>query len=190
MTAAEAGTPPDPAAKTGEPPSSTVQLVPYDPEWPGRFDRIAALVRGALRDRFLVLEHVGSTAVPGLAAKPVIDLLLVVPNSADEPAYLPALQAAGFALVLREPAWYEHRLLRPPSTVGNVHILSPGCPEIDRMLLFRDWLRVSDPDRRLYEATKRALAEQPWATVQAYADAKTEVVHAILARASAARSSR
>jgi GrpB-like predicted nucleotidyltransferase (UPF0157 family) len=140
-------------------------------------------VRAALGDRVLLLEHVGSTSVPGLAAKPRIDMLLVVADSTDEAAYVPALEAAGYVLHIREPDWYEHRMFKGPDTAVNLHVFSPGCPEIERMLLFRDWLRGNASDRRLYERTKRELARREWAYGQHYADAKAPVVEEIIARA-------
>lgn len=161
-----------------------IRLVDYDPGWPALFEREAARIRPALGDRALVLAHVGSTSVPGLAAKPCIDILLVVPDSADEPAYVPALEAAGYVLRIREPDWYEHRLFKGPDANVNLHVFSPGCPEIGRMLGFRDWLRRHPDDRELYERTKRDLAGQEWKFVQNYADAKAAVVEAIIARAS------
>ncbi len=156
-------------------------LVEYDPEWPRLFAREAKRIREALGERALQVEHAGSTSVPGLAAKPIIDIVLVVADSADEAAYVPALEAAGYVLRIREPEWFEHRLLKAPNV--NVHVFSPGCPEIERMLLFRDRLRGNESDRDLYERTKRELAEREWKYTQHYADAKSEVVEAILARA-------
>jgi GrpB-like predicted nucleotidyltransferase (UPF0157 family) len=163
---------------------SKILIVDYDPQWPGLFRREADRIRDVLGDRVLQIEHVGSTAVPGLAAKPVIDVLLVVDDSADEDKYLPALQSAGYLLRHREPDWYEHRMLKGPDTDINLHVLSSGCPEIGRMLLFRDWLRGNRADRELYSRTKLALAQKEWESVQNYADAKTSVVAEILARAS------
>ncbi len=160
-----------------------IQIADYDPAWPTLFAREATRVRSALGDRASRLEHVGSTSVPGLAAKPLIDLLLVVENTADETAYVPALEAAGYALHIREPDWYEHRLFKGPDTDINLHVFSTGCPEIDRMLLFRDWLRAHPDDRQRYERTKRELAGQGWTYMQHYADAKTTVVEEIIRRA-------
>jgi GrpB-like predicted nucleotidyltransferase (UPF0157 family) len=160
-----------------------IEIADYDPAWPVAFERQAARIRAALGDGVLALEHVGSTSVPGLAAKPRIDLLLVVASSADEPAYVPALEAAGYVLHLREPAWHEHRLFKHPDADLNLHVFSPGCSEIERMLWFREWLRASPADRALYERTKRELARRDWKYGQQYADAKTEVVEQILARA-------
>ena len=160
-----------------------VQIVDYDPEWPRLFEREAERIRSALGDKVLSLEHVGSTSVPGLAAKPKIDIQLVVADSADEPAYVPALEAAGYVLQIREPDWYEHRMFKGPDTDVNLHVYTSGCPEIDRVLLFRDWLRSHTSDRQLYERTKRELARVNWKYMQNYADAKTAVVKEILARA-------
>lgn len=164
-----------------------IRLEEYDPDWPRLFEREAARIRAALGDRSLQVEHAGSTSVPGLAAKPLIDIVLVVPNSADEATYVPALEAAGYTLTIREPDWYEHRLFKGPDTNVNVHTFSTGCPEIERMLLFRDWLRTHPDDRERYERTKRELATQDWKYVQNYADAKTALVEDILARANGAR---
>ena len=166
-----------------KPSSGPVVVVDYDPEWPRLYAREAERIRGALGGRALQLEHAGSTSVPGLSAKPVIDIVLVVADSADEAAYVPALEAAGYVLRVREPDWFEHRLLKGPDTSVNVHVFSPRCPEVERMLTFRDHLRGNDEDRRLYERTKRALAQKDWYFTQQYADAKTGVVEEILARA-------
>lgn len=160
-----------------------IYIANYDPAWPQLFQREAKRIHMALDDRVMLLEHVGSTSVPGLAAKPRIDVLLVVPDSADESTYVPALEAVGYVLRIREPHWYEHRVFKGPDTDVNLHVFSPGCPEIDRMLLFRDWLRNNASDRLLYERTKRELARKDWQYTQNYADAKTEVVEEILARA-------
>lgn len=173
------------AATVGEltPLAGPIEIAEYDPEWPRLFEREAARIRSALDDRVLTVEHVGSTSVPGLAAKPRIDILLVVLDSTDEPAYVPPLEAAGYVLRIREPDWYEHRVFKGPDTDVNLHVFSPGCPEIDRMLLFRDHLRRDATDRRLYEQTKRDLARRQWTYTQNYADAKTGVVEGIIARA-------
>jgi GrpB-like predicted nucleotidyltransferase (UPF0157 family) len=173
-----------------KPHDGAILLSEYDPAWPVMFAREADRIREALGQRVVRLEHVGSTAVPGLAAKPRIDILLVVQDSSDEAAYLPALEAVGYVLAIREPAWYEHRVLKGPDTDVNLHVFSAGCMEIDRMIRFRDWLRSHDEDRALYERTKRDLAAQRWKYVQNYADAKSEVVEQIMARAMAAATRR
>jgi GrpB-like predicted nucleotidyltransferase (UPF0157 family) len=176
------------AVRIGEvvPLNGPIQLDEYDPEWPRLFAREAERIRDALGEGVKLLEHVGSTSVPGLAAKPRIDILLAVADSSNEPAYVPALEAAGYVLRIREPNWYEHRVFKGPGTDVNLHVFSAGCPEIARMLLFRDWLRRTAADRRLYERTKRDLARQVWKYTQHYADAKAAVVEEIIARAQAA----
>jgi len=160
-----------------------VVLVPYDPAWPALFDREAARVRGALGDRVRLLEHVGSTSVPGLWAKPIIDMVLAVSDSSDEPAYVPDMEAAGYVLRIREPDWFEHRLFKGPDTVIGLHTFTVGSTEIEKMLRFRDWLRTNDDDRDLYQRTKLELADRRWEFTQQYADSKSAVVHEILARA-------
>jgi GrpB-like predicted nucleotidyltransferase (UPF0157 family) len=169
----------------GRPPKLTAPIVvaDYDERWPGLFAREAERIRAALGDRALLVEHIGSTSVPGLPAKPIIDVDLVVADTADEPAYLPALEAAGYELVIREPDWYEHRCLKGPDTNVNLHVYPAGCPEVERNLAFRDRLRADAADRDLYARTKRELATRPWTYVQQYADAKTEVITEILRRA-------
>jgi len=162
-----------------------IVLVDYDDAWPLRFEREAKRIRAALGVRALQVEHVGSTSVPGLAAKPIIDVVLAVPDSSDEDAYVPALEAEGYALRIREPEWYEHRVLKKTEPKVNLHVFAAGCEEIDRMLAFRDHLRTNDADRELYERTKRELASRHWAYVQDYADAKSKVVEQIVARAEA-----
>src|SRR5918996_1690928 len=149
-----------------------ILIVDYDPQWAELFEREAARIRSVLADRALRIEHVGSTSVPGLPAKPIIDLVLVVTDSADEMAYVPALAATRYRLHVREPDWYEHRMFKGPDTDINLHTFSAGCPEIDRMLMFRDWLRVSPTDRQLYAQAKSDLAQREWTFVQNYADAK------------------
>ncbi len=162
---------------------SRVHLEPYDSEWPRRYDLLATRIRDALADTVQLLEHVGSTSIPGLPAKPVIDIVLAIPDAPDESAYVPHLETAGFELRIREPDWFEHRLLCPHDASANLHVFSSGCEEIDRMLLFRDWLRDHDEDRALYERTKRDLARRTWKYMQEYAEAKSQVVQEIMARA-------
>jgi GrpB-like predicted nucleotidyltransferase (UPF0157 family) len=164
-----------------------IHLADYDPAWPALYAREADRVRGALGERVLLLEHVGSTSVPDLAAKPIVDMLLVVVDSSDEPAYVPPLEAAGYVVRIREPDWHEHRLFKGPDTDINLHTFSDGSPEIRRMLVFRDRLRARDDERDLYLRAKRELASRHWTYVQDYADAKGEVVEAIIARALAGR---
>ena len=168
------------------PHNGPITLADYNPAWPAMFTREADRIRATLASLAIQVEHVGSTSVPGLAAKPIIDIVLVVPDSADEAAYVPALAAAGYKLQNREPDWFEHRLLKGPDADINLHVFSAGASEIDRMVLFRDWLRDHDSDRDAYLAVKRDLARRTWRHVQHYADAKTAIVEQIIARATAA----
>lgn len=164
-----------------------VYLADYDPDWPVLHEREAARVRELLGDRVRLLEHVGSTSVPGLPAKPIIDMLLAVADSADEPAYVPSMEAGGYAVRIREPDWHEHRVFKGPDTDINLHTFSEGSSEIARMLAFRDRLRTHDDERERYLATKRELAARHWVYIQDYADAKGEVVEGIIERALADR---
>jgi GrpB-like predicted nucleotidyltransferase (UPF0157 family) len=174
------------AVTIGEPVrvDGVIELRAYDPQWPVQYEIEAEGVRAVLSARALRVEHVGSTSVPGLAAKPIIDMLLVVADSSAEADYVPSMEGAGYTLRIREPDWYEHRLFKGPLANINLHVFSAGCPEIPRMIDFRDHLRVDAGDRDLYQLTKQELAARQWRYVQEYADAKTEVIEAIAARAS------
>jgi GrpB-like predicted nucleotidyltransferase (UPF0157 family) len=163
--------------------NATIDLAEYDPEWPRLYERESERIGAALGPKALRIEHVGSTSVPGLAAKPLIDIVLVVADTRDEADYVPPLEAAGYVLRIREPDWFEHRLFKGPDTNVNVHTFSEGCEEIERMVAFRDWLRTHDDDRDLYLAAKRELAAREWKHVQNYADAKSAVVREIVVRA-------
>ncbi len=160
-----------------------IVIVDYDPEWPIRFEQERRTIVGALADRAIVVDHIGSTSVPGLASKPIIDICLTVADSADEGAYLEDLVEAGYQLRVREPAFHEHRMVRSQAHDVHIHVFTLGSSEIDRYLLFRDWLRGHPDDRALYARTKRDLSAQDWPSMQAYADAKTGVVEAIIQRA-------
>ncbi len=163
-----------------------IRVVDYDPTWPRKFEMHLGIIAKALGDAALRIEHIGSTSVPGLAAKPIIDILVVVEDSADESTYLPQLEAAGYVLRVREPDWNEHRMFRTPEKDVHVHVYSAGCREIERNLTFRDRLRTNAEDRSRYEETKRALAKNDWPDMNAYADAKREVIEGIIAAAQVA----
>jgi GrpB-like predicted nucleotidyltransferase (UPF0157 family) len=157
-----------------------IELVDYDPGWSSTFDAEARSIRGAIGELAVSIDHAGSTSVPGLAAKPVIDIALTVPDSADESAYVPRLVGVGYRFHLREPGWYEHRLLKRDDPAVNLHIFTVGSVEVSRMLRFRDILRADEALRLRYETVKRALAERTWGSVQEYADAKSGVISEIL----------
>ncbi|MDL0421688.1 GrpB family protein [Caldifermentibacillus hisashii] len=160
-----------------------ITLLDYDPKWPELFEREAKRIYSILGDKVLQLEHVGSTSVQGLCAKPIIDMLLIVKDSTDESAYVPDLENSRYVLRIRETNWYEHRLFKGPDTDINLHVFSRGCPEIERMLRFRDWLKNNRDDRDKYARVKRDLAKQQWKYVQDYADAKSAIVQEIMERA-------
>lgn len=171
------------AAIIGAVEPQAIVVADYDPAWPKRFRREEAKMREALGPAALVVEHIGSTSVPGLAAKPVVDILLVVDDSGEEASYLPAFEGAGYVLRVREPDSNEHRMFRTPAKDVHVHVYSSGSPEIGRYLLLRDRLRQDREDRELYARTKRELAGRDWPSMQHYAEAKTDVIEGIIARA-------
>jgi GrpB-like predicted nucleotidyltransferase (UPF0157 family) len=161
-----------------------ITIAEYDPGWPRLFEREAERIRGVLGGRALLVEHAGSTSVPGLAAKPIIDVLVTVDDITAEEDYLDALLTAGYELRVREPG---HRLVRTPDRGVHVHVYERGARAVDEYLLLRDRLRTDAADRALYERTKRELMLHDWDDMNAYADAKTAVIEEIKARARAAR---
>jgi GrpB-like predicted nucleotidyltransferase (UPF0157 family) len=153
--------------------SGPIRIVDYDSDWPRRFDLEANKIRSVLGSRAFSVEHVGSTAVPGLAAKPIIDVLHVVTNSAGDCAtayslecfvseYVQALERVGYQLHIREPGWHEHRMFKSSAMDVNLHVFSIGSTEVERMLAFRDWLRSNASDCELYARSKRTLAQRDW----------------------------
>lgn len=139
-------------------PRGGIHVVDPDPAWPERFAVLAARIRDALGDRVRAVEHVGSTSVAGLPAKPIIDVDLLVADPADEASYVPALEAVGFQLVIREPWWQEHRCLVHDDPKCNLHVFGSDAPEPVRHRIFRDWLRTHPEDLALYRDTKLAAA--------------------------------
>jgi GrpB-like predicted nucleotidyltransferase (UPF0157 family) len=171
------------AVTVGErkPLNGPVLLSDYDARWPDVFTRHERQIRATLGSSALLVEHVGSTSVPLLSAKPIIDIILGVANSANEQDYVQPLESQGYVLRIREPDWFEHRLLKVPNV--NLHVFSKGCEEIVRMLQFRDWLRTHEDDRLYYQTSKQQLASRTWRYTQDYADAKTQVIQQIMSRA-------
>ncbi|MDM7887789.1 GNAT family N-acetyltransferase [Curtobacterium sp. RHCJP20] len=167
----------------GGPEPLTVGLQDHDPAWSARYEEHRARIARALDGQHVTIEHIGSTSVPGLAAKPIVDVAVAVADVTDEAAYLAPLLDAGYELRVREPG---HRLVRTPERDAHVHVYEHGAPELDDYLLLRDQLRRDDTDRQRYEDTKRALMEQSWEDTNAYADAKSAVIAAIKDRARAA----
>ncbi|MGA8113477.1 MAG: GrpB family protein [Actinocatenispora sp.] len=164
-------------------PYSPITIEAYDPAWPALYTAERTRILAALGDRAHTVEHVGSTAVPGLSAKNRLDIDLVVADPADEATYVPALEATGYSLRTREPDWYQHRCLWTEGHTVNLHVFGPDCDEHLRHLVFRDWLRTHPEDRDLYEAEKRrAAAASPW-SMSAYNGRKAASIIEILRRA-------
>jgi len=156
-----------------------IAIVDYDTSWPQRFEAERERISTALGAVALRIEHIGSTAVLGLAAKAIVDLLVTVADLDDEGAFGPALVAAGYELRVREPG---HRMFRTPARDVHVHVWSDLDPEVERHLRFRDRLRASASDRAAYEQLKRELARREWSDMNHYADAKSELIAEILRR--------
>lgn len=171
---------------TPTPLDGPVVLVPYDPSWPAMYEAEAAHVRQALGEKVLVLEHIGSTSVPGLLAKPCIDMVRGVADAANEDAYAPELDAAGFVLRIRQPEWNEHRVFKSERVNINLHVWSADSSEIARHINFRDWLRTNPEDMARYATAKQEIASGDFATLPEYADAKNDVIREIEARIDAA----
>jgi len=173
----------------GGAPEIGIEVTDPDPAWPRQFDGLADRIRDALGWRVLQLEHVGSTSVPGLAAKPVIDIDLTVADPGREQDYVPALEAIGFRLTIREPWWYGHRMLRAEEPRCNLHVFGFDSPELIRHRILRDWLRGNPADRDRYAATKRQAASDANAGgehVMQYNARKQQVIREIYHRAFAA----
>lgn len=163
--------------------NNQIHLADYNPDWASVFAELETEIGRVLGDKVLLLEHVGSTSVPGLSAKPIIDMVLAVADSSNESGYAPQLETIGYVLKIREPDWYEHRVLKLQATKANLHVFTSGCEEIERMIAFRDRLRNYPEDMKLYEAAKHKLSQQTWKYVQDYADSKSAVVREIMKRA-------
>lgn len=159
-----------------------ILVVDYDLAWPDRFRTERGRIASALTETARRIDHVGSTSVPGLAAKPIIDIDVSVPDVTDEAAYLRQLEAAGYLLRVREPG---HRMMRSGNLDVHVHICDSGSEWERRHLLFRDWLRRDAADRDTYAELKRQLAQRDWADMNAYADAKGPLIAEIMVRANA-----
>jgi GrpB-like predicted nucleotidyltransferase (UPF0157 family) len=158
-----------------------IVVVAYDPRWVERFEGERDRISAALGDQVVAVHHVGSTAVPGLVAKPIIDIVLVVRNPDGESSYVPSLESAGYELRVREE---DHRMLRTPAKDVHVHCWS-SAEDVGRHLLFRDWLRNDESDRARYGRLKTVLAGRDWPDMNHYARAKSELVAEVMARAAA-----
>ena len=164
-------------AKLGVWAPARVEVAAPDPAWAESYAVVRDRICAALGDRALAVEHFGSTSVSSLWAKPMIDIDLTVADSADEEAWLPDLEAAGFMLRVREPNWEEHRMVRGQAPTSNVHVFSPGAREPQRHLKFRDWLRAHADDRDQYSVIKREVASRGFTDQMLYNNAKAGFVY-------------
>jgi GrpB-like predicted nucleotidyltransferase (UPF0157 family) len=167
-------------------PDIGIEVADPDPDWPRQYRVLAGRIREALGWRVLQLEHVGSTSVPGLPAKPIIDIDLTVADPGHEQDYIPALETTGFRLVIREPWWYGHRALRADEPRCNLHVFGFDSPESVRHRIFRDWLRGNLGERDRYAAAKRQAASEANAAgehVMQYNARKEQVIREIYHRA-------
>jgi GrpB-like predicted nucleotidyltransferase (UPF0157 family) len=171
-------------ALVSEPPNGWRPIVieDYDPAWADRFTTVSSSLHELLGGMIIDVQHVGSTSVPGLAAKPIIDVDLLVADTADESRYVPALEQFGYCLVLREPWWYGHRMLVDSAEDVHLHVWPQGAPEPVRHRLLRDWLRSHPEDRELYASTKRRLARDTADHPSDYTLAKSGVIDDIYTR--------
>ncbi len=163
--------------------SDPIEVLPYDERWPARFAEWRERLRQALGETAVRIEHIGSTAVPGLAAKALIDIQVGVRDLEDEPSYVPAIEALGVPLRLREPG---HRLFRPsgdrPRTT-QIHVYRSGSAEERDHLLFRDFLRTHPDAREGYARMKRQVAGRYRDDRIAYNEAKTGFILDAMERA-------
>jgi GrpB-like predicted nucleotidyltransferase (UPF0157 family) len=159
---------------TLEPHNALITLAEYDPDWPRLFRREAARLRSVLGAEALRIEHVGSTSVPGLAAKPIVDILVGVASLDGVD-----LEPTGYLLRVREAG---HLMFRTPELDVHVHVWASGSPNIAADLAFRDRLRGSAEDRAAYEALKRELATRDWPDRNHYAEAKGPLIREIAGR--------
>jgi GrpB-like predicted nucleotidyltransferase (UPF0157 family) len=175
-------------ALVGEAPAKWQSIVieDYDPAWVDRFAAASSPLTEALGSLIVSIEHVGSTSVPGLAAKPIIDIDLLIDDTTDESRYIPALEKLGYRLVLREPWWYGHRMFVSAAEDVNLHVWPEAAPEPIRHRLFRDWLRTHPEDRELYATTKRRVARDTVHQPGDYNLSKNDVIDDIYTRIFAA----
>ncbi|KKY35462.1 hypothetical protein UCDDA912_g04511 [Diaporthe ampelina] len=163
-----------------------LHVVEHNPAWADDFSDLRSRIRAALGAAALDIHHVGSTSVRGLPARSVIDIDLVVADPADEASYVPALEAAGFTLYFRQPAYYGHRFLGCQTPDTNIHVYGPECPDVARHLIFREWLSGHPGDRDRYAAVKRevaVVAEEKGESGNQYGKRKEWVIREILDRA-------
>lgn len=171
--------------------SLKIAIVEPNQAWPQRFLEIKSRIEAVLGSTAMAVLHAGSTSVPGLPAKDVIDVDLVVKDVKDEAAYVKQLESVGFVFLFREPAWHAHRFFvdegdRPGAYAINLHVFGPDCPEVEKHRIFRTWLVEHPADLQLYAGVKRecaAAAEAAGESMQAYTQRKDEVIRGIMNKA-------
>ncbi len=165
--------------------SNQVSIVPYDPEWPGRFGEERRILAAVFAGSDAIIEHVGSTAVPGLGAKPVIDVLIGVPILVEVESRIPALEGAGYEHVAEyEEQLPDRRYFRKPrfgARAFHVHCVVTGSHFWTHHLAFRDYLRAHPESAAAYYEFKRELARR--VSKWEYTAAKGPFIESILASA-------
>lgn len=178
ITTFEDGDPAENPWVAGQPKAELIEVQAYDANWPVLYQRLSQEILEALGSKALTIAHVGSTAVIGLPAKPVIDIDVLVADPQQEDDYVPALEALGYELSIRERSWYQHRMLRQEDPRVNLHVFGPDCPEHIRHILFRDWLGTHPEDLQRY-ADAKTQAKEGVSNVQDYNQRKQAVVRDI-----------
>jgi GrpB-like predicted nucleotidyltransferase (UPF0157 family) len=156
-----------------------IEIVAYDPRWPVLFEAEHAQIVAALGDMIDHLEHIGSTSVPGLAAKPIIDLLATVSHLDTPEVYAERLAGLGYAFFSVLGTADRYTFGKGIPHTHHLHIVAHGGEEHERLIAFRDYLRAHPETTQRYEALKRSLAERYRNNRQAYSQAKTEFIQSI-----------
>ena len=170
---------------------SKMTIVEPNPAWPQRFLDTKARIEGVLGSTAVAIHHAGSTSVPGLPAKDIIDIDLVVKDIKDEDSYAGGLESLGFKFLLREPAWHEQRFFvdegdRPGAYPINLHTFGLDCPEVEKHRIFREWLSKTPNDLQLYAKVKResaAASEAAGESMKEYTLRKEQTIREIMGRA-------
>lgn len=150
-----------------------VIIAPYDPEWPELFRRLGARLRGALGDVALRIDHIGSTSIPGLAAKPIIDVQISVASFDPLDAYRIPLESVGFVWRADNPELTKRYFRESPGDRRtHIHVRRAGSFSEQFPLLFRDYMRTHPEDAERYAALKHMLAEQYAEDRHGYVEAK------------------
>lgn len=166
-----------------------ITILEPKPEWPQRFEEVKSRIEKALGSFVIETAHSGSTGVPGLPAKDILDIDLTLKDVTDEESYVKPLEDAGFRFLLREPGWHQHRFFVedwPDAYHVNLHVWGPDSPEVIRHRIFRDWLLKTPSDLQLYAKVKREAADQAVIagdSMMDYTQRKDKTIQEILERA-------